>query len=163
MAGYRIREAGPADALALTEALVEAANWHPDRVRPRVSVLADPVRRGYIAGWQRPADAGFLAEDSAGEPIGAGWYRLFPADRPGLGFVGVGVPELILGVRPVWRAQGVGRGLLQRLIARAGADGHARIALSVERGNYAQRLYLSEGFVVLETRGAADVMVRTVG
>lgn len=162
MAGYRIRAAGPADALALTEALVEAANWNPDRARPRVSVLSDPVRRRYIAGWQRPADAGFIAEDELGEPIGAGWYRLFSADRPGLGFVGAGVPELILGVRPVWRAQGVGRSLLQHLVARAAADGHARLGLSVERGNFAHRLYTSEGFTVVEDRGPTAVMVRTV-
>lgn len=160
MAGYRVREAGQSDALALTEALVEAANWHPDRVRPRVSVLADSVRRAYIAGWQRPSDAGFVAIDGAGEPIGAGWYRLFPADSPGLGFVATGVPELILGVRPVWRAQGVGRTLLLRLLESAEAKGHARIGLSVERGNFAERLYLSEGFTLLETRGSSSVMVR---
>ena len=136
MTGYRIREAGPADALALTEALVEAATWNALSARPRVQVLADPVRRRYIAGWQRPGDAGFLAVDDTGQPIGAGWYRLFPADRPGLGFVGTGVPELILGVRPVWRAQGVGRALLQRLVARAAADGHARVGLSVVHRRY---------------------------
>ncbi|WP_210478795.1 GNAT family N-acetyltransferase [Naasia sp. SYSU D00948] len=161
MAGYRIREARPADSLALTEALVEAANWDPDRTSPRVSVLADPVRRRYIAGWQRPGDAGFVAEDATGEPVAAGWYRVFSADRPGLGFVASGVPELILGVRPVWRAQGVGRSILQHLVRRAEADGHTRISLSVQRGNFAQRLYLSEGFVTVEQRADADVMVRT--
>ncbi|WP_210508832.1 GNAT family N-acetyltransferase [Naasia sp. SYSU D00057] len=161
MTGYRIREAGPADALALTEALVEAANWSAVDLRPRVQVLADPVRRRYIAGWQRPGDAGFLATDATGEPIGAGWYRLFAADRPGLGYVATGVPELTLGVRPVWRAQGVGRALLQALLDRARRDGYPRVGLSVERGNFAQRLYASEGFVTVETRGVADVMVRS--
>jgi GNAT superfamily N-acetyltransferase len=161
MTGFRIREAGPADSLALTEALVEAANWNALTARPRVQVLADPVRRGYIAGWQRPGDAGFVAVDGRGEPIGAGWYRLFAADSPGLGFVQSGVPELVLGVRPVWRAQGVGRALLQRLLEHARSQGHARIGLSVERGNFAERLYASEGFIVVESRGGADVMVRT--
>jgi GNAT superfamily N-acetyltransferase len=160
MTGFRIREAGPADALALTEALVEAANWNALTARPRVQVLADPVRRSYIAGWQRPSDVGFVATDGTGEPIGACWYRLFAADRPGLGFVGAGVPELILGVRPVWRAQGVGRALLHELLTRARSEGHARLGLSVERGNFAQRLYTSEGFVTVESRGAADIMVR---
>ncbi|HEY8588635.1 MAG TPA: GNAT family N-acetyltransferase, partial [Naasia sp.] len=146
MAGYRIREAGPHDALALTEALVEAANWDVARARPRVQILSDPVRRRYIAGWQRPGDSGFLAVDEEGDAVGAGWYRVFPADRPGLGFVAGGVPELILGVRPVWRAQGVGRALLRELLGSAAHRGHARIGLSVERGNFAQRLYTSEGF-----------------
>lgn len=161
MSGYRIRDAGPSDGLALTEALVEAANWQSDRQRPRVSVLADPVRRRYIASWPRPGDAGVLAVDSEGESIGACWFRMFPADRPGLAAV-PGVPEIILGVRPVWRAQGVGRAMLRATLAKATAAGHPRVALSVEHGNFAQRLYISEGFATVGSSDAADVMIRAV-
>ena len=159
VSGYSIRPATAADGVALTEALVEAASWDPLNPRPRVQVLDDPVRRRYIQGWSRPGDAGVVAVDEAGQIIGACWYRLFPADRPGLAGV-AGVPELILGVRPVWRAQGVGRALLREVIALAAASGHARLALSVERGNFAQRLYVSEGFTVLSSGPTADVMVR---
>lgn len=159
MSGYRIRDAGPADGRALTDALVEAANWHSDRQRPRVSVLSDPIRRRYIASWPRPGDAGVLAVDSEGEPIGACWYRLFAADRPGLAGV-PGVPEVILGVRPVWRAQGVGRAMLRATLAKAAAAGHPRVALSVEHGNFAQRLYVAEGFTVVDSTDTADIMVR---
>jgi GNAT superfamily N-acetyltransferase len=160
MSGYRLRDAGPADGQALTEALVEAANWNLDRVRPRVQILADPIRRRYIASWPRPGDAGVIAEDSEGAPIGACWYRLFSADRPGLAGV-PGVPELILGVRPVWRAQGVGRALLQAVLARAQAAGHPRLSLSVDHGNFAQRLYISEGFATVSSTDSADIMIRT--
>ncbi|BDI22209.1 GNAT family N-acetyltransferase [Herbiconiux sp. L3-i23] len=159
MSGYRIRDAGSGDALALTEALVEAANWDSDRQRPRVAVLADPVRRRYIASWPRPGDAGVLAVDGEGDPIGACWYRLFPADRPGLAAV-PGVPEITLGVRPVWRAQGVGRTMLRAVLEKSIAAGHPRVALSVERGNFAQRLYISEGFVTVSSNDTADIMVR---
>ena len=161
MSGYQIRDAGPGDGMALTEALVEAANWNSDRQRPRVQVLADPVRRRYIASWPRPGDAGVVAVDDEGGPIGACWYRLFPADRPGLAGI-AGVPELILGVRPVWRAQGVGRTMLRDVLRKAAAGGHARISLSVDHGNFAQRLYISEGFTVVSSTPSTDVMVRTV-
>ena len=46
--------------------------------------------------------------DADGEPIGAAWYRMLPRSDPGFGYVGTGVPELIIGVRPIWRAHGVG-------------------------------------------------------
>ena len=59
-----------------------------------------------------------------GEPIGAAWYRMLPRSDPGFGYVGTGVPELIIGVRPIWRAHGVGRALLQALV-RAGARARA--------------------------------------
>jgi GNAT superfamily N-acetyltransferase len=159
VSGYRIRDAGPSDSLALTDALIEAANWNSERQIPRVAVLSDPVRRRYIASWPRPGDAGVLAVDNEDAPVGACWYRLFTADRPGLAGV-PGIPEIILGVRPVWRAQGVGRAMLRAALAKAATAGHTRVALSVERGNYAQRLYVSEGFTVVSSTDTADIMVR---
>jgi GNAT superfamily N-acetyltransferase len=72
----------------------------------------------------------------------------------------VGVPELIIGVRPIWRAHGVGRALLQSLAQHAGANGYARLSLSVERGNYATTLYRSEGFAVTQSGIGRDTMVK---
>lgn len=156
MADFAIRPAIPADGGFLADMVVEAANWRAGDTRPRPTVLADPVYRGYIAGWQRPADRGVVAVDGDGRPIGAAWYRLFAADAPTHGFVAVGVPELIIGVRPLWRAQGVGRALMRSLTDAARSAGFARIALSVERGNFAYTLYRSEGFTVVETARGRD-------
>ncbi len=97
------------------------------------------------------------------KPIGAAWYRLFAADTPAHGFVAAGVPELIIGVRPLWRAQGVGRALMRALTDAARTAGFARITLSVEHGNFAHSLYRSEGFAVVDTRGGRDTMVRVLG
>ncbi|MDO9063144.1 MAG: GNAT family N-acetyltransferase [Microbacterium sp.] len=156
----RMRDAGPGDGPFLTDMLVEAVNWNRALRRPRVEVLADSRVRGYIAGWPRPGDVGAIAEDDDGEAIGAGWLRLFRADAPGYGFVASGVPELTVGVRAPWRAQGVGRALVRRLLVQARAAGHARVSLSVERGNFAKRLYASEGFATVASDDHADTMVR---
>ncbi|WP_158864821.1 GNAT family N-acetyltransferase [Leifsonia sp. AG29] len=162
MSAFRIRPAVGEDARVLSDMLVEAANWDPVRARPRVAVLEDPSVLRYVSGWMRPGDFGCVAEDAHGVPIGAAWARLFPANAPGSGFVAVGVPELTLGVNPQWRAQGVGRALLQALAAHAPAHGAARLSLSVNHGNFAQRLYVSEGYVTVASRGTADTMVRSV-
>ena len=73
------------------------------------------------------------------------------------------MPELIIGVRPVWRAHGTGRALLQRLVDHARVQGFARISLSVERDNYALYLYRSEGFAVVRKGMGRDVMVKRLG
>lgn len=140
--------------------LVEAANWRKDRIRPRVELLADPKVTRYVRGWPRPADGGVLALDTQGEPVGACWFRVLPQQDPGYGWVAAGVPELTLGVRPIWRAQGVGRTLLQAACAVAQRRGHQRISLSVERANFAQRLYISEGFVTTLSDTDSDTMVK---
>lgn len=70
------------------------------------------------------------------------------------------MPELIIGVRPLWRAHGVGRRLLQELCDVARAAGYARVSLSVERGNFAATLYRSEGFAVTASGIGRDTMVK---
>lgn len=156
---FRLRAATAADGAFLGDMMVEAANWSDSGARPRHAVITGADHRRYLAGWMRPGDAGFVGEDVRGEPIGAAWYRLLPRSDPGFGYVGTGVPELIIGVRPLWRAQGVGRALLQQLCDHARGAGFARISLSVERGNFAEALYRSEGFVAA---GGADGRVTMV-
>lgn len=163
MADFTIRPAISSDGAFLGDMVVEAANWRAGATRPKPTVFADPIYRAYLSGWQRPADAGFVAVDREAKPIGAAWYRLFGADTPAHGFVAAGVPELIIGVRPLWRAQGVGRSLMRALTDAARAAGYARITLSVEHGNFAHTLYRSEGFAVVGTGAGRDTMVRVLG
>lgn len=157
---FRVRPATQADGAFLSDMVVEAANWSSGAARPKHQVMTSPEHGRYVAGWMRPSDAGFVAVDEQGDPIGAAWYRMLPRSDPGFGYVGTGVPELIIGVRPIWRAHGVGRTLLQRLSEHAAAAGFARISLSVERGNFAVSLYRSEGFAVTQSGIGRDTMVK---
>ncbi|SIT77644.1 GNAT family N-acetyltransferase [Microbacterium sp. RU33B] len=157
---FTVRPAGQADGSFLGDMVVEAANWSQGGVRPRHEVLTHPDHSRYVSGWMRSSDAGFVALDAHGEPVGAAWYRMFPRTDPGFAYVGTGVPELIIGVRPIWRAHGVGRALLQSLCDHARAQGFARLSLSVERGNFAVSLYRSEGFAVTQPGHGRDTMVK---
>ncbi|GAB2708718.1 GNAT superfamily N-acetyltransferase [Microbacterium marinum] len=158
---WTLRAATQGDGLFLGDMVVEAANWRAGAARPRHEILTHPDHRRYLAGWMRPGDAGVVAT-VADEPVGAAWYRMLPRTDPGFGYVGTGVPELIIGVRPLWRAHGVGRALLRRLCDQARAEGRARICLSVERGNFAQVFYRSEGFAVTQSGFGRDTMVRSL-
>jgi GNAT superfamily N-acetyltransferase len=159
-ASFRVRPAAPADGAFLGDMAVEAANWRAGGARPRHEVLSSPQYSRFIAGWMRPGDAGFVAVDPHDDPIGAAWYRMLPRTDPGFAYVGTGVPELVIGVRPIWRAHGVGRALLQRLADQARDAGYARLSLSVERGNFAATLYRSEGFAVTQSGIGRDTMVK---
>lgn len=158
--GFSLRRATQTDAAFLGDMLVEAANWRAGGARPRHEVLTSADHRRYLAGWKRRADDGLVAVGDDDIPVGASWYRVLPQNEPGLGFVGVAVPELIIGVHPLWRARGVGRSLLRGVVQLAGAQGHARISLSVERDNFARNLYRAEGFAVVGRAATRDTMVR---
>ncbi|MBN9214049.1 MAG: histone acetyltransferase [Microbacterium sp. SCN 70-200] len=159
-ASFRLRPAVQADGASLGDMVVEAANWREGGARPKHQVMTSSDHSRYVTGWMRPGDAGFIAVDAQDSPVGAAWYRMLPRTDPGFGYVGTGVPELIIGVRPIWRAHGVGRALLQQLCEHARAQGFGRISLSVERGNFAQTFYRSEGFAVTAAGHGRSTMVK---
>jgi GNAT superfamily N-acetyltransferase len=144
----------------MADMLVEAANWSAEwKRKSRRRVLSAPATAHYIAGWPRDTDLGVIAE-ADGEPVGAAWLRLLPAADPGYGFVAPDVPELTIGVARDWRGQGVGRALLRALASQARAAGIRQISLSVERKNAAQKLYLSEGYRIVDSSDAqSDTMI----
>lgn len=160
MTAFRIRPAVQTDAAFLGAMLVAAAQWRDRGGPPAHEVLADPAYSRYLSGWMRPGDTGAVAVDDHDDTIGAAWYRMLPRTDAGFGYVATGVPELIIGVRPIWRAHGVGRALLRQLCDQARQQGHARLSLSVDRGNFARALYRTEGFAVVQREADRDTMVK---
>ncbi|RKR93140.1 ribosomal protein S18 acetylase RimI-like enzyme [Micromonospora pisi] len=155
----RLRAATPDDLELLHRLLFEAFNWADEPALSRAQMEADPQVMHYVTGWQRPSDFGTVAIDEAGEPLGAVWARVFPADDPGYGFVDVDVPELSMAVLPGHRGQGIGRALLRAVAGQALALGWEQVSLSVEDDNRAASLYASVGFRVVGRNGGSDTMV----
>ncbi|MEU9609326.1 GNAT family N-acetyltransferase [Streptomyces sp. NPDC048057] len=156
--GTRLRPATAQDADFLTEMLLAAFNW--DRPRfTRDELLGTPHIAHYVTDWSRPGDFGVVAEDAAGSLVGAAWARVFPADDPGYGYVGPGVPELTLGVVPAYRGRGVGSALLDALVKAAIEQPVEGLSLSVEDGNAAVRLYMTRGFLAVGREGSSDTML----
>ncbi len=119
-----------------------------------------PVYR-YVIAWGREGDGGVLALDD-GFPVGAAWYRLFKEDEPGYGFVDEETPELAIAIVPSRRGRGLGKELLQGLIASAKRDGFRRLSLSVDRDNPAIGLYESFGFRTVGEYGRSRTMVADI-
>lgn len=148
-----LRPVGHGDVRFLRDLLRHAYHW-------RLNADPDlPVFR-YVANWGRAGDAGVVAFDGRGA-YGAAWYRLFPADEPGFGFVDERTPELTIAVVPSRRGQGVGAELLEALLAQARRDGFTAVSLSAEREQTA--FYEHHGFATVEDTGPAVTMRRALG
>jgi ribosomal protein S18 acetylase RimI-like enzyme len=136
-----VRRGGAQDLRFLRDMLHHAYYWKeraPDAGPGPVAL--------YVKAWGRPGDTVVIAIDG-GFPIGAAWYRLFGAERPGYGFVDERTPELAIAVVPSARGKGVGSALLDALLARARDAGYPSISLSVDRNNAgAIELYERYGF-----------------
>jgi ribosomal protein S18 acetylase RimI-like enzyme len=157
-ARFRIRAASDSeeDVRFLWAILALAAAWRSRQ--PAAGVSSDPSVARYVEGWGRRGDAGVIAEEAAGRPLGAAWYRLFTETEPGYGFIDPGIPEVSIGVEADARGQGIGTALLEALIERARAEGFPSLSLSVEDDNPAVRLYERAGFRTIGREGNARTM-----
>jgi ribosomal protein S18 acetylase RimI-like enzyme len=147
-----IRKGGPNDVPFMRDMLRHAYYW-----RWGTPAADDVPASRYVDGWGRPGDAAVVVLDE-GFPVGAAWYRLFPRDAPGYGFVDESVPELTIAVVPSRRGRGYGDELLTALLERARDEGFGSLSLSVERDNPALSLYERFGFRKVNELGDTLVM-----
>ena len=150
-----IRAAGPNDVRFLRDMLRHAYYW-------RMNESADlPVAR-YVLNWGRPGDEGLVALDDA-NPVGAAWYRLFPREEAGFGFVDEQTPELTIAVVPSRRGKGFGHELMTGLLERARRAGYDALSLSVAKTSPAVSLYERYGFRTVGESDDALTMVAKLG
>lgn len=150
------RRAIAADLPFLEEVFVIAADWNPEAAKGAEFWHADPTFQKYLAGFPRDTDLGLIAERE-GQDAGAVWSRYFTAADPGYGFVAEDIPELSIGVVAGRRGEGIGRALLNAMLAASPVS----LSLSVEDGNPAQELYRKSGFVPVGRVGDATTMLYT--
>lgn len=151
-----MRRATAADVPFLEEVFVLAMDWNPDNTKGAEFWRADPTFQKYLGGFPRPTDLGFVAVRE-GQDVGAIWWRYFTADDPGYGYVADDIPELSMGVVAGRRGEGIGRALLNAIIATS----HGDLSLSVEDGNPAEELYRKQGFVPVGRVGNSTTMLRS--
>jgi ribosomal protein S18 acetylase RimI-like enzyme len=133
--------------------LGHAYHWHVAGLETEI-----PLAR-YVEQWGRPGDIAVIAAEGP-NPIGAAWFRRFPASAPGYGFVDEDTSELTIAVVPSKRRHGVGQELLDALLERARAQRVQRLSLCVEKDSPAVSFYERNGFHRVEESGRGLTMLR---
>lgn len=152
-----VRRGGVQDVRFLRDMLHHAYYWK----ERKPDAGPGPVQL-YVKAWGRAGDTAVIAILD-GFPVGAAWYRLFPAGHVGYGFVNEQTPELAVAVVPSARGQGVGSALLATLLDRARTDGFGALSLSVDRLNDpAVALYERHGFAPVEEKDDSLTMVASL-
>lgn len=148
------RRATAADLPFMEEVFVITADWNPENIKGAAFWRTDPTFQQYIGGFPRETDLGFIAERE-GQDVGAVWSRYFTAAEPGYGYVADDIPEIGIGVVEGRRGEGIGRALLNVMLAASTTD----LSLSVEDGNPAEELYRKSGFVPVGRVGNSTTML----
>ena len=141
---------------ALLRHCLYKAIFVPEGSEPPAEDICDkPELRVYTDGFgARPHDRGIVAEQD-GHPVGAVWTRIMDD----YGHVDDETPSLAISLDEAARGQGIGTALLRAMLDQLRADGCKQVSLSVQKANYALRMYRSAGFVPIRETEEEYIML----
>lgn len=152
---YTIRPLLDEELPVLEDFLYEAI-FLPEGVEPPPrSILADPALQVYIEDFGTKPDDCCLAAEVGGKIAGAVWTRIMDD----YGHIDNETPSLAISLYPAYRGQGIGTALMRAMLTKLAERGYARVSLSVQKANYALRMYRGLGFVTVREDAEEAVMV----
>ena len=151
---YIIREMRSEEYCLLSDFLYEAI-YIPDGIEPPPkSVIDCPELQEYIIEFgNRKHDKALVAEIQ-GNIVGAIWVRIMND----YGHIDNDTPSLAMSVCPRYRGLGIGTSLLKQLLQVERLAGYSKISLSVQKSNYAVKMYEKVGFTVVDENSEEYIM-----
>ena len=157
---FKIRPATDADLPSIQRTLYEAVTWKSKEGVPPLDIAVQhPEMMMYHEDWGRAGDFGVVAETADGV-VGAAYGRTFTEESHGHGYVDPQTPELAIAVWDDHAGQGIGRALMNAFHHAAKDAGFGAVSLSVNRGNFAEKLYRATGYEVLDDDGTSLLMIK---
>ena len=152
---YIIREMRSEEYSLLSDFLYEAI-YIPDGIEPPPkSVIESPELQEYIINFgNRKHDKALVAEIK-GKVVGAIWVRIMND----YGHIDDDTPSLAMSVYRKYRGVGIGTLLLKQLLQVERLAGYSKISLSVQKGNYAVKMYEKEEFTVVDENNEEYIMI----
>lgn len=150
-----IREIKPREHAFLKEMLYQAIFVEDENTVVPRSIIEHPDLKKYIEDFGRSDDFCLVAEQNE-NLIGAIWIRRIK----GYGFVDNETPELSMAVLKGHRGKGIGKRLLETMIARLTNGRFKQVSLSVDKANFAYGLYKKHGFVDYHSFEKSITMIR---
>ena len=155
MSGMIIREIQPEEIPLLNDFLYEAI-FIPEGVSaPPRSIIENEDLQVYVRDFGKEADDRCLVAEVDGKIVGAVWTRVMLD----YGHIADGIPSLAISLYEDYRNQGIGTELLRKMLQLLRRDGYKQVSLSVQKANYAFRMYQKAGFEVLKETEEEYLMV----
>lgn len=152
---YKIRPIKEDEYNLLSDFLYEAI-YIPEGVEPPPKeVIELPELQEYIKNFGKSKhDIAFVAEVNK-KVIGAVWVRIMND----YGHIDNNTPSLAMSVYKEFRKLGIGSALLNALLVDLKLKGYSKVSLSVQKENYAVKMYKSAGFKIIDENDEEYIML----
>lgn len=151
---YRIREIKESEYSVLPDFLYEAIFIPEGTEKPPKSIIEQPELQVYIADFGKTDDWCLVAEIK-GKIVGAVWVRIMND----YGHIDDKTPSLAISLYEEYRSLGLGTALMRAMLQFLKDKGYKQTSLSVQKTNYAVKLYRKIGFEVESENDEEYIMV----
>jgi len=139
----------------LSDFLYEAI-FIPEGVEaPPRSIIEDESLQIYIRDFGKFPDDRCLVAESNGRIVGAIWSRIMND----YGHIDDLTPSIAISLYKEFRNKGIGSQLLRQMLDLLRKDGYKSVSLSVQKANYAIRMYQKAGFQILSQDAEEAIML----
>lgn len=154
MSNYIIRPIKSNEYKIFDDFLYEAI-FIPEGIEPPPkSIIKKTELQVYIENFGKKDDYCLVAEKDD-KIIGAVWVRIMDD----YGHINNNIPSLAISLCKDFRGQGIGTALLDSILSLLKSENYEKVSLSVQKENYAYRMYLKAGFEVVDENDEEYIMV----
>ena len=145
---YKIRPIRKEEKPLLREFLYNAIFIPEGVTPPPIEIVDDESLQIYIRDFGKLSDDRCLVAEFDGKVVGAIWSRIVND----YGHIADDVPLIAISLYKEYRNKGIGTELLKQMLDLLKADGYKSVSLSVQKANYAMKMYRKAGFQLIPRR-----------
>ncbi len=122
---------------------------------PPKTIITSPELQVYADRFGELKDDWGLAAEVDGKIVGAVWVRIMND----YGHINDETPSLAISLYKEYRGFGIGTAMMKEILALLKSHGYSRVSLSVQKANYAAKLYRKVGFEIVRENEEEYIMV----
>ncbi len=141
---------------SLLNAFLYQAIFIPEGVEPPpYEIIYQPELQIYTQDFGKSEHDRAFAAVCDEKIIGAVWVRIMDD----YGHIDDATPSFAISLYPEYRGQGIGTELMKTMLSELEKQGYQQASLSVQKANYAERMYRKLGFHVIDENDEEYIMV----
>ena len=122
---------------------------------PPKSIISSPELQIYVKHFGESKDDWGLAAEVDGKIIGAVWVRIMND----YGHIDDETPSLAISLYKEYRGFGIGTAMMKEIFVLLKTHGYKQVSLSVQKANYAAKMYRKAGFEIVRENAEEYIMV----
>ena len=152
---FKIRFISEEEVGVLEDFLYEAIYVPEGESAPPRSIINQPDLQVYISDFGKEKDDIGMVAEADGQIIGAVWVRIMND----YGHIDNNTPSFAISVYKDYRGLGTGTDLMKEMLRVLKARGYKQASLSVQKANYAVRMYQKVGFQIVDENEEEYIML----